>query len=157
MKPAVAALGGTLALGAVGGGAFYAGRVTGEAPPAPPPAAAEAPAPAAASAKAEAPAPAPPRKVEEIVRPAEWPVFSIELAAFRDLDRAREYAEVMAQRNLAVELVETVDAGGRSWFRVRFGRFDDPRQAAARLPEVERIAGIFGVVTTEFPQPTAAR
>jgi cell division septation protein DedD len=168
MNPAIAALGGILALGAVGGVAFYAGRATGEAEPqaaaeagtaAPAPAPA-VPAPAAAAtpgpaAPAQPAAPLVPRRIDEAARAAELPTYSIELAAFRDLDRARDYAAVMAGRKLAVEMVETVDAGGRSWFRVRFGRFGDSRQAAARLPEVERVAGIYGVVTTEIPSPAS--
>ena len=79
--------------------------------------------------------------------PANWPEFSIELAAFRTVPAAREFAAEMQRRGLTVEVVETVDAGGRSWYRVRWGRFADPRQAAGRLAEIQQAAGIAGIVT----------
>jgi cell division septation protein DedD len=158
MKPVALILGGLVLVGAAGTAAFFLGRSTAPAGAAPAAAAQEAAAPQAAggepkapAAEAAAPAPEPPRRLHEPNKPANWPNFSIELAAFRDIGRAREYAAEMRRRKLAVELVETVDMAGLSWYRVRVGRFDDPRQAAARLPEVERTAGIFGIVTTEIP------
>ena len=145
---------------AVGAGAFFLGKSAGSKDEAKteekPAAAAAAPAPAAKpeEAKAEAaPPPPPPREVEDAAKPPGWPVFSIELASFRDLDRARDYLGVMQQRKLQAELVETLDAGGRKWYHVRVGKYDDPRQAAAQLPEVDSVAGIYGIVTTEIPNP----
>lgn len=175
MKALLVIVGGLFALVAVGAGAFFLGTsggdvgqavdnakaaVTGE--PAP---AGEAAAPAAQAAPAEQAAAGggeeekkdlpPPRRVDDVVRPEGWPVYAIELAAFRDLEIARQYQAVMAARNLEPELVETVDDAGRNWYRVRVGHYDDPRQAAARLPEVQRKAGILGIVTTEIPQDAA--
>jgi cell division septation protein DedD len=105
--------------------------------------------------KSSAAAVPPPRRVEDAAKPENWPVFSIELATFRNLDKAREYLAAISQRDIEAELVETVDAGGRAWYHVRTGKFDDPRQAAARLPDVERKTSVYGVVVTEIPAAAA--
>jgi cell division septation protein DedD len=105
--------------------------------------------------KSTAQPPAPPRRVEDAAKPENWPVFSIELAVFRNLDKAREYQSAISSRDIDAELVETVDAGGRSWYHVRTGKFDDPRQAAAQLPGIESKTSVYGVVVTEIPAAAA--
>lgn len=77
------------------------------------------------------------------------PVYTIELGAFRSPDNAKAFAGVMLERGLPVTIVETVDATGLSWLRVRAGSFADRWQAEARRPEYERVAGIGGVVVGE--------
>lgn len=114
------------------------------------PAAAAPERPAAAGQDAKEKPPPPPRRVED-PHPANWPAFSIELAVFRSLPAAREFAGEMTRRQLPVDLVETVDSAGRSWYRVRWGKFPDPRQAAGRLGEIQQISGIAGIVTGELP------
>lgn len=88
-------------------------------------------------------------------RPPGAPFYSIELASFRDLDRARQYAGEMQARNLAPRLVETMDAAGLLWYHVRVGVFTDADQAGARLWDVDRAAGLAGIVTAEVPAPDA--
>lgn len=88
------------------------------------------------------------------VRPAAATVkggtlYAVELGAFRSPDNAKAFAGVMQERGLPVSIVETVDAGGRPWLRVRAGSFADLWQAEARRPEYERVAGIGGVVVGE--------
>ena len=142
----------TAAAAAGAAGYFLAGgpRTASTTPGQTSPAAAAPETPAAAGQDAKAKAPPPPRRVEE-PHPANWPAFSIELAAFRSLPAAREFAGEMTRRQLPVDLVETVDAAGRSWYRVRWGKFPDPRQAAGRLGEIQQISGIAGIVTGELP------
>lgn len=91
----------------------------------------------------------PPRQVNETPRPENWPVFSIELAVFRNLENAREFISTLPDINLPVEIVETMDISGKSWYRIRMGKFDDPRQAGARLSDIEKTAGLLGIVVTE--------
>ncbi|WP_376964995.1 SPOR domain-containing protein [Azospirillum sp. A26] len=84
-------------------------------------------------------------------------VYAVELGAFRSPDNAKAFAGVMQERGLPVSIIETVDAGGRPWLRVRAGSFADLWQAEARRPEYERVAGIGGVVVGETsPAATAA-
>ncbi|MDQ2106332.1 SPOR domain-containing protein [Azospirillum isscasi] len=80
--------------------------------------------------------------------------FSIELGVFRSADNAGDFAAALAGRGLPVEIVETMDAAGGQWFRVRAGAFADRWQAEARRPSFERTAGIGGVVVEE-PLPAA--
>ncbi|GAA0587575.1 SPOR domain-containing protein [Caenispirillum bisanense] len=164
MKWVLIVFGGLAVLGGVAAGAWFLGRTAGggggEAAPAeasaPATAGEQTPAAAAAAAGVEAVTePAPPRRVEDALKPANWPTFSIELGTFRSLDNAREYQEAMQSRDLATEVVEIVDVSGNSWYHVRMGRFDDPRQAAARLRDVEIKAGLYGVVVTEV-RPVSA-
>lgn len=132
-----------------------AGAADGNAP-------ASAPANAAAGTKAAdgkdakdgkgAPGETPPPDIP--VRPAAatakgGTVYAVELGAFRSPDNAKAFAGVMQERGLPVSIVETVDAGGRPWLRVRAGSFADLWQAEARRPEYERVAGIGGVVVGE--------
>lgn len=93
----------------------------------------------------------PPRRADE----AEFTgtAYAIELAVFREKNDALEYAAEMRRRQLPAEVVETLDFGGRSWFRVRVGKFNDPDQAYARLADVQAVAGIEGVITLEKPAP----
>ena len=144
-----------IAAAVAGAAAGYAlGSGGRDAPPAAPAPAPTAAAPSAAPPAANQAAQAP-RRVED-PHPANWPEFSIELAAFRTLPAAREFEAEMQRRKLTVEVVETVDAGGRSWYRVRWGRFADPRQAAGRLGEIQQAAGIAGIVTGELPVNAAS-
>ena len=76
-------------------------------------------------------------------------VYAVELGAFRSPDNAKAFAGVMQERGLPMSIVETVDAGGRPWLRVRVGSFADLWQAEARRLEYERVAGIGGVVVGE--------
>ncbi|WP_395456147.1 SPOR domain-containing protein [Azospirillum melinis] len=76
-------------------------------------------------------------------------VYAVELGVFRSPDNAKAFAGVMQERGLPVSIVETLDAGGRPWLRVRAGSFADLWQAEARRPEYERVAGIGGVVVGE--------
>ena len=163
MKWVLIVFGGLAVLGGVAAGAWFLGRSAaggGEAAPA------EASAPAtageqgaveaAAAAGVDAVAePAPPRRVEDALKPANWPTFSMELGTFRSLDNAREYQAAMLGRELVTEVVEIVDVSGNSWYHVRMGKFDDPRQAAARLRDVESKAGLYGIVVTEV-RPVSA-
>lgn len=82
--------------------------------------------------------------------------YSIELGAFRSLDNAMSFATVLQRRGLPVEIVETMDATGQLWRRVRAGRFADVWQAEARRPAFERIAGLGGVVVAVAPAVPAA-
>ncbi|CAO3359761.1 SPOR domain-containing protein [Azospirillum palustre] len=140
-----------------------AGTANGTAPAgAPASASANAPANAPAGTKAAdgkdakdakgAPGETPPPDIP--VRPAAatakgGTVYAVELGAFRSPDNAKAFAGVMQERGLPVSIVETVDAGGRPWLRVRAGSFADLWQAEARRPEYERVAGIGGVVVGE--------
>lgn len=167
---------------AFGGGYYLAGGglpgVTAQAAkdgPAPAEAAAgnaPASAPASAPAGTKAPdgkdakdakgAPGEPPPPDIPVRPAAatakgGTVYAVELGAFRSPDNAKAFARVMQERGLPMSIVETVDAGGRPWLRVRAGSFADLWQAEARRPEYERVAGIGGVVVGEtFPAAPAA-
>ena len=150
-----------LLLAAFAGGYFLAGGGM--------PAAAEDPAPAGASAPATAQAAAPQETAKaepEKTAPPPVPVrpvapakagtarFSIELGVFRSAGNAQDFAAVLAGRGLPVEIVESMDAAGGQWFRVRAGAFADRWQAEARRPAFERAAGIGGVVVEE-PLPAA--
>ncbi|WP_377805079.1 SPOR domain-containing protein [Azospirillum sp. A29] len=83
-------------------------------------------------------------------------VYAVELGVFRSPDNAKAFAGVMQERGLPVSIVETLDAGGRPWLRVRAGSFADLWQAEARRPEYERVAGIGGVVVGETSPAAAA-
>lgn len=147
-----------LLLVAFAGGYFLAGGglpgaaedpATAEASAAP----AAQPAAPQAAAKAEpepdkaAPAAVPVRPVVPVK--AGTARFSIELGVFRSPGNAQDFAAALAERELPVEIVETMDVVGRQWFRVRAGAFADRWQAEARRPSFERIAGIGGVVVEE--------
>ena len=112
--------------------------------------------------KADAAAPPPPPPPPPLpVRPAaparkETARFSIELGVFRSAENAQVFAAALAERKLPVEIVETVDAAGQTWRRVRAGAFADRWQAEARRPEYERIAGLGGVVVEEAAAAAAA-
>ncbi|KAA0677201.1 SPOR domain-containing protein [Azospirillum brasilense] len=150
-----------LLLVAFAGGYFLAGGSL--------PGTAEESAPAEANAAPASPTAAPPdaAKAEpDKAAPAAVPVrpvatvksatarFSIELGVFRSAGNAQDFAAVLAGRGLPVEIVETMDAAGGQWHRVRAGAFADHWQAEARRPSFERIAGIGGVVVEE-PLATA--
>ncbi|KAA0677850.1 SPOR domain-containing protein [Roseomonas genomospecies 6] len=146
-----------LLLVAFAGGYFLAGG--GMPGAAEDPAPAEAAAPSAApqeTAKAEPEKAAPPPVPVRPIAPAKAGAarFSIELGVFRSAENARDFAAVLAERGLPVEIVETMDAAGGQWFRVRAGAFADRWQAEARRPSFERTAGIGGVVVEE-PLPAA--
>ncbi|CAO3379076.1 SPOR domain-containing protein [Azospirillum argentinense] len=145
-----------LLLVAFAGGYFLAGGAL--------PGTADESAPAVASAGPAAPAAAPPDAAKgepEKAAPAAVPVrpvatvtaatarFSIELGVFRSAGNAQDFAAVLAGRGLPVEIVETMDAAGGQWHRVRAGAFADRWQAEARRPSFERTAGIGGVVVEE--------
>ena len=142
-----------LLLVAFAGGYLLAGGGLPGAADDPPPAEADA-APAAApqeAAKAEpekaAPAAVPGRPVATVKAPTAR--FSIELGVFRSAGNAQDFAATLAGRGLPVEIVETMDAAGGQWHRVRAGTFTDRWQAEARRPSFERTAGIGGVVVEE--------
>ncbi|OYD80999.1 SPOR domain-containing protein [Azospirillum brasilense] len=145
-----------LLLVAFAGGYFLAGGSV--------PGAAEDPAPAEAKAAPAAPAAVPQEAAKaepEKAAPAAVPVrpvaavkaatarFSIELGVFRSAGNAQDFAAALAGRGLPVEIVETMDAAGGQWHRVRAGAFADRWQAEARRPSFERTAGIGGVVVEE--------
>ncbi|MFL7904804.1 SPOR domain-containing protein [Azospirillum argentinense] len=145
-----------LLLVAFAGGYFLAGGSM--------PGGTEDPAPTEANAAPATPAAAPQdaAKVEpEKAAPAAVPVrpvaavkaatarFSIELGVFRSAGNAQDFAAALAGRGLPVEIVETMDAAGGQWHRVRAGAFADRWQAEARRPSFERTAGIGGVVVEE--------
>ncbi|MBY6262599.1 SPOR domain-containing protein [Azospirillum sp. 412522] len=114
-------------------------------------------APDAKDAKGAAAPPPPDIPVKPAAAPAKGgPVYTIELGAFRSSDNAKAFAGVMLERGLPVTIVETVDATGRPWLRVRAGSFADLWQAEARRPEYERVAGIGGVVVGETAPAAAA-
>ncbi|WP_454016893.1 SPOR domain-containing protein [Azospirillum sp. Marseille-Q6669] len=155
-----------LLLVAFAGGYFLAGGSL--------PGTAEETAPAEANAAPASPTAAPPTaappdaaKTEpEKAAPAAVPVrpvaavkaatarFSIELGVFRSAGNAQDFAAALVERGLPVEIVETMDAAGGQWHRVRAGAFADRWQAEARRPSFERTAGIGGVVVEE-PLPAA--
>ncbi|MBK4722435.1 SPOR domain-containing protein [Azospirillum sp. YIM DDC1] len=142
-----------LLLVAFAGGYFLAGGSVPGATDDPAPAEAKA-APAAVpqeTAKAEpekaAPAAVPVRPVASVK--AATARFSIELGVFRSAGNAQDFAAALAGRGLPVEIVETMDAAGGQWHRVRAGAFADRWQAEARRPSFERTAGIGGVVVEE--------
>ncbi|ALJ37501.1 SPOR domain-containing protein [Azospirillum brasilense] len=142
-----------LLLVAFAGGYFLAGGSVPGGKEDPAPAEANA-SPAAApqeAAKAEpetaAPAAVPVRPVAAVK--AATARFSIELGVFRSAGNAQDFAAALAGRGLPVEIVETMDAAGGQWHRVRAGAFADRWQAEARRPSFERTAGIGGVVVEE--------
>lgn len=110
-----------------------------------------------APANAPAPPPAPPAvPVRPVAVPAKGDArFAIELGVFRSAENAQQFAAALAERKLPVEIVETVDAAGQTWRRVRAGAFADRWQAEARLVEYERIAGLNGVVVEEPALPAS--
>ena len=130
--------------GAGGGAAVPAKAAPGkEDPPPPEPAAPQSPSPS--------PPPVPPAVP---VRPVGVPGkgdarFAVELGVFRSAENAQQFAAALAERRLPVEIVETVDAAGQTWRRVRAGAFADRWQAEARLHDYGRIAGMNGVVVEE--------
>lgn len=136
-----------------GEGATESGGAAGDLAAAAGEAAADASGEGASGGEEEAEAP---RRVEQALKPENWPVFTIELGVFRDLTKAREFHAAIPKINLESEIVETVDISGKSWYRIRMGKFDDPRQAGARLREVEQAAGLYGIVVTELPVQDAA-
>ncbi len=169
MKALLVAVAALLLLGvAFAGGYFIAGGSSaGETAPAAESPAQEGgkPAPPAGApvepAKAEATAPpAVPVRPLTPARPEEGRI-SIELGAFRSADNAQLFASALAERGLPVEIVETMDAAGQSWQRVRAGAFSDRWQAEARLREYERISGLAGVIVMEpaasVPRTAAAK
>ncbi|WP_353859690.1 SPOR domain-containing protein [Azospirillum formosense] len=139
-----------LAGGGLPGGADDPAHAEANTAPAAPPAASRD----AAKAEAEAAAPAavPVRPVASVK--AATARFSIELGVFRSAGNAQDFAAALAGRGLPVEIVETMDAAGGQWHRVRAGAFADRWQAEARRPSFERTAGIGGVVVEE-PLPAA--
>ncbi len=150
-----------LLLVAFAGGYFLAGGGMPGAAETQPPAEAGVPpeaTPAASqeAAKAEpdknAPPPVPVRPVAPVK--AGTARFSIELGVFRSAGNAQDFAAVLAGRGLPVEIVESMDAAGGQWFRVRAGAFADRWQAEARRPAFERAAGIGGMLVEE-PLPAA--
>ena len=82
-------------------------------------------------------------------------VYSVELASFRSPETATQYAESLQARGVAVELVDETDASGRTWTRVRHGRFPDEMQADRRRQELERRDRLAGVVIREREAPAA--
>ncbi len=123
----------------------------------PPPAAPAKDDKAAEPAKADAPPPlpAPPAvPVRPVAAPGKGDArFAVELGVFRSAENAQQFAAALAERKLPVEIVETVDAAGQTWRRVRAGAFADRWQAEARLVEYDRIAGLNGVVVEEPTLP----
>lgn len=154
-----------LLLVAFAGGYFLAGGGLPGAAEDPAPGGASA-APAASPAAPQETAKAEPDKAAPAAAPAAVPVrpvaavkaatarFSIELGVFRSAGNAQDFAAALAGRGLPVEIVETMDAAGGQWHRVRAGAFADRWQAEARRPSFERTAGIGGVVVEE-PLPAA--
>ena len=112
-------------------------------------------APKADAAAPPAPPPLPVRPATPVRKEAAR--FSIELGVFRSAENAQLFAAALAERKLPVEIVETVDAAGQTWRRVRAGAFPDRWQAEARRPEYERIAGLGGVVVEEAAAAAAQR
>lgn len=145
-----------LLLVAFAGGYFLAGGSVpgGEEDPAPTEAKAAPATPATTPQDADkaepekaAPAAVPVRPVAAVK--AATARFSIELGVFRSAGNAQDFAAALAGRGLPVEIVETMDAAGGQWHRVRAGAFADRWQAEARRPSFERTAGIGGVVVEE--------
>ena len=169
MKKVLIVVAALLLLGlAFGGGYWLAGGGLPEAAddakttpvkedPSPPAAAKDGKGAEPAPANAPAPPPAPPAvPVRPVAVPAKGDArFAIELGAFRSAENAQQFAAALAERKLPVEIVETVDAAGRTWRRVRAGAFADRWQAEARLVEYERIAGLNGVVVEEPVLPAS--
>ncbi|MBP2290300.1 SPOR domain-containing protein [Azospirillum rugosum] len=111
---------------------------------------------AAEAAKADAPPSPPAVPVRPVAAPAKGDArFAIELGVFRSAENAQQFAVALVERKLPVEIVETVDAAGQTWRRVRAGAFADRWQAEARLVEYDRIAGLNGVVVEEPALPAA--
>lgn len=98
---------------------------------------------------------APPPPVAGGGAPPVRPVYSVELAAFRSPETATQYAEGLQARGVAVELVDEADTSGRTWTRVRHGRFHDEMQADRRRQELERRDRLTGVVIREREAPAA--
>ncbi len=165
MKALLAGVAALLLLGAAFAGGYFiaGGPPAGEAGPAAETPAQEGgkPAPPAGGpvepAKAEAAAP-PAVPVRPVIsaRPDDGRI-SIELGAFRSADNAQLFASALAERGLPVEIVETMDAAGQSWQRVRAGAFSDRWQAEARLREYERISGLAGIIVMEPPATVPSR
>jgi len=98
---------------------------------------------------------APPPPIAGGGPPPARPVYSVELAAFRSPETATQYAEGLQARGIAVELVDETDASGRTWTRVRHGRFHDELQADRRRQELERRDRLAGMVIREREAPAA--
>jgi cell division septation protein DedD len=98
-----------------------------------------------------------PVRVDDGTRQPTDRIFTIELASFRSLDRARDYFAEMKNRKLAVRLVESMDVGGALWYHVRVGEFGEFTQANARLPEVARTTGLSGVIAEEMPVSSSGK
>lgn len=143
-----------VAVSGFAGGYWMAGKPAPAATPAtaagPAPETAKPPAPAGKE-DAKEPPPAPAIPVKAVAPAKGGGGYSVELGAFRSLDNAQSFATVLAGRGLPVEIVETVDAAGQTWRRVRAGRFDDVWQAEARRPAFERAAGLGAVVVAVPP------
>jgi cell division septation protein DedD len=99
----------------------------------------EAPAPTLAAAAPTAESPAPrtgPR------------VFTLQMKAFSRADEAEAFADKLRRNGRDVR-VEPADIRGRTWHRVRLGRFSDWNEALAAKTEFEKAEHVIAYVVSE--------
>jgi len=112
-------------------------------PPAPPPAAraeptATKPAGAPAAAKTENPAAPPPAPAPPVAPPAPGKPLTVQVAAVKSAEEARQLAEKLRQRGYAayIEPIAIPDKG--TWYRVRMGEFPSKEFAGSTLDRLKK-------------------
>jgi cell division protein FtsN len=111
-------------------------------PPAPPPAKPEPAArkPAETAAPPAPPAPVKPEKVEKPEPPAAAPAgpYTVQIAAVRSEEEARQFVERLRQKGYAAHLEATAVADKGVWYRVRMGEFPTREGAAGTLQRLKK-------------------
>jgi cell division septation protein DedD len=112
-------------------------------PPAPPPAAraeptATKPAGAPAAAKTENPAAPPPAPAPPVAPPAAGKPLTVQVAAVKSAEEARQLAEKLRQRGYAayIEPIAIPDKG--TWYRVRMGEFPSKEFARSTMERLQK-------------------
>lgn len=115
---------------------------------------------AAKSAKAQAPVPAPKPAANDATlasgsdkaavvddRPAQK-VFTLQMKAFSRADEAEQFADKLRRNGHDVR-VEEANVRGRSWHRVRLGRYTDWNDALGAKAEFEKAEHVIAYVVSE--------
>jgi cell division septation protein DedD len=112
-------------------------------PPAPPPAARPEPAtakPAAAPppSKAEKPAAPPPTPAPPVAPPTAGKPLTVQVAAVKSEEEARQLAEKLRQRGYAAYIEPTAIPDKGTWYRVRMGEFPSKEFARSTMERLQK-------------------
>jgi len=112
-------------------------------PPAPPPAAraeptATKPAGAPAAAKAEKPAAPPPAPAPPVAPPTAGKPLTVQVAAVKSEEEARQLTEKLRQRGYAAYIEPTAIPDKGTWYRVRMGEFPSKEFARSTMERLQK-------------------